>query len=82
MVGLGTDLDMMNPLGGLNESDELSFPSNNTYYNIDFSLQHEERIEYNLSFAVEETGEYKLAMYLLRGDEIYRDLHIWIDVRE
>jgi len=82
VIGLGIDLEMMGSQGEFPDDNNLSFPSNNSYYYVDFSLQHEEKIEYDVNFTVEETGEYKLVMYLLRDDEIYRNLHLWIDVRE
>ncbi len=80
VVGLGRDLDSMTSLGDF--TDHLEFPSNNTYYETELTLEHLERMEYNISFSIQEPGEYRFVMYLLRDGDIYRNLHLWIDVRE
>ncbi len=82
ILGLGRELEQMGSLGEFPANNNLSFPSNNTYYETSFVLQHEESIDHRVNFTISEAGEYKLVIYLLREDEIYRNLHLWIDVRE
>ena len=80
VIGLGRDLDSMTSIGGFD--DHFEFPSNNTYYETELTLEHLERMEYNISFSIQEPGEYKFVMYLLRDGDIYRNLHLWVHVRE
>ena len=45
------------------------------------TLKHGEGVELPLVFSISRPGFYKLQFLLLKGGEVYRDLHLWIDVR-
>jgi len=82
VVGLGNDLDEMEDVGDIAPEFDLSFPSNNTYKDMDLSLDHEERWNQSMNFSVETSGHYRLSFFLLRDDEIYRNLHLWIEISD
>ena len=45
------------------------------------TLKNGETVELPLNFSISRPGFYKLQFLLFRDGEVYRDLHLWIDVR-
>jgi len=83
-IGLGYEFEKMNSFGELNQDQDYSFtlPGNNTYVETNFTLEHEEKLNQTMHYSVAEEGSYRLSFFLLRDDEVYRNLHIWIEIRD
>lgn len=82
VVGLGYGFENMTREGGIQADYNITLESNNTYYDTEFSLNHNEEWNHSLNFSISQPGEYKLSLYLLRDGEVYRELHLWLEARE
>jgi len=81
VVGLGyTYEDMEREIEHTDYKFEL--PSNNSYIQTDLELEHEEKWNQTMNYSVGEEGVYKLSFFLLREGEVYRNLHLWIEITE
>ncbi|MFW6305674.1 MAG: DUF1616 domain-containing protein, partial [Candidatus Saliniplasma sp.] len=80
VVGLGEEYEDMEYEGELPSDYNFTFSSNDTYYSTDLSLNHGEGWNQTMNFSIGEPGRYKLSLFLVRDGEIYRDLHLWVDV--
>lgn len=80
VVGLGEEYEDMEYEGELPSDYNFTFSSNNTYFRTDLSLEHGEAWNQTMNFSIDETGRYKLSLFLLRDGEIYRNLHLWVEV--
>jgi len=83
-IGLGYEFEEMNSIGELNQEENYNFTltDNNTYRQTDLSLEHGEKWNQTMNYSVEQGGFYRLSFFLLRDGEVYRDLHLWILIRE
>ncbi|MEF8836131.1 MAG: DUF1616 domain-containing protein [Candidatus Thermoplasmatota archaeon] len=79
-VGVGEEYEDWEYEGGLYPDYNFTFPSNNTYYQTNLSLAHEDEWNQTMNFSIEEPGDYKLSLFLLRDGEVYRTLHLWVEV--
>ncbi len=80
VVGLGEKYGDMEMKGELPADYNFTFSSNETGYRTNLSLDHEEVWNQSMSFSIEEAGEYRLSFFLLRDGEVYRQLHIRVEV--
>jgi uncharacterized membrane protein len=81
VVGFGYGFENMTRVGEIPDDSNITLERNNTYYDTEFSLNHNERWNQSLNFSVSQPGEYKLYMCLLKDGEFYIDIHFWIDVK-
>ncbi|MFO7791363.1 MAG: DUF1616 domain-containing protein [Candidatus Saliniplasma sp.] len=80
VMGLGYEIQNMSSIGTL--SDNITFPENTTYFETDISLNHTEKWNMTVDFSVETPGVYRLKFFLLVNEEVYRDLHYTMLVRD
>ncbi len=81
VVGLGHSYQNMSYSGDV-EDGYINFTDNNTYRSTTFELSHGQKWEDHFNYSVSSAGDYKLMFMLLRDDEVYRELHLWITIRE
>ncbi|MFW6047850.1 MAG: DUF1616 domain-containing protein [Candidatus Natronoplasma sp.] len=81
-IGLGHDFEEMENEGEISEDYDLIFPSNNTYKELPLILDHEERWNQTMQYRVQTPGHYRLSFFLIRDGEIYRNIHLWIEIKE
>ncbi|MFP3871844.1 MAG: DUF1616 domain-containing protein [Candidatus Natronoplasma sp.] len=83
VVGLGYSYGEMARVGEIPPDHNFTLPSNNTCFEMPLTLKHGERWNQTINFFIGEPGrDYKLSFLLLRDGEVYRDLHLWVDVLE
>ena len=84
VIGLGYEFDEMEYAGELNQDQNYTFhlPENNTYRQTSLTLDHEEKWNQTMNYSVGEEGFYKLSFFLLRDEEVYRNLHLWIEITD
>ncbi len=82
VIGLGHDYEEMENEGEISDDYELTFPSDNTYKDMQLVLEHEERWNQTMQYSVQTPGDYRLSFFLVRDGEVYRNLHLWIEIRE
>ncbi len=86
-VGLGYSYEEMRSEGQIPDDLNLEIPANDTYLEMNIELDHNEKWNESMNISLgEETDQFeeplKLNFFLLRDGEVYRDLHLWVEVEE
>ncbi len=82
-VGLGHSYENMSYEGDLPEDFNFTLPSNNTYKETSITLKHNEEWNRTVNFSIGDAGrDLKFNFFLLRDGDVYRQLHLWVDVWE
>lgn len=81
-IGLGTNYNNMKMKGDIAKDYNLNFKKNNTYFKTDTIIQNNKTWEKNLNFTLQISNLHRLSLWLKRRNEVYRTLHLWIEVNE
>ncbi|MEF8873105.1 MAG: DUF1616 domain-containing protein [Candidatus Thermoplasmatota archaeon] len=83
VIGVGHSYDNMSDEGDIPEDFNVTLPSNNTYKETSVRLRHSEKWNRTVNFSIgEEDRALKLNFFLLKDGDVYRQLHLWVDVLE
>ncbi|MBS3816696.1 MAG: DUF1616 domain-containing protein [Candidatus Thermoplasmatota archaeon] len=83
VIGAGHSYDNMSDEGDIPEDFNVTLPSNNTYKETSVRLRHGEKWNRTVNFSIGEEGRaIKLNFFLLKDGDVYRQLHLWVDVLE
>ncbi len=80
-IGLGLHPENMTRTEDMPNDFEFSL-TNETYQSTNVIIEHHERWEQHMNISVSEPGSYRLSFFLIVEEEIYRTLHLWIEVSE
>ncbi|MFP4000834.1 MAG: DUF1616 domain-containing protein [Thermoplasmata archaeon] len=81
-IGLGESYGNMSDTGEIPDNYNFTLSANNTYKHTGVSLGHEERWNQTMNFTIATSSHFKLSMFLIRDGEVYRYLHLWVQVRQ
>ncbi len=82
VIGLGYSYENMTYQKDIPQNYNISLQNNNSFYSTQFTIKNDQKWEQHLNYSVQEPGQYKLMFFLIRNDEVYRSLHLWITVNE
>lgn len=80
-IGIGYSYENMSYAGDSTD-ENFTLEENNTYLSRNIELSHGQKWEEHFNYSVSTDGDYKLMFFLLRDDELYREVHLWITVQE
>jgi len=83
VIGLGESYEEMDIIEEITDDFNFTLPSNNTAVETTIELAHDEEWNRTVEFSIEEPREkHKLNFLLIRDEEIYRYLHLYVGVTE